>query len=223
MPPPRAPRRRAARRRPGALPASRGPRHRLDVPGSARHLREPRDRVVRWLSRRAGVGVGGRHHGVSVVPLPAAQAGVEHRELVLGTAAVDCGDGAGVRRARDAGGQAGPAGRAASARCSKTSTSRRRVAAPWRWWDGAVPARPWSPTSWRGSTTRPPDGSCSTARTCTTCSSAATGPRSPSCSRTCSSSMAACGPSSPTHESLLAAGATYADMVRRQMEADAAL
>ena len=59
-----------------------------------------------------------RHHGVPVVHVPAAEPGVEHRQLVLRAAAVARGDGARVRGAGDGGRQAGPARRASTRRAS---------------------------------------------------------------------------------------------------------
>ena len=66
-----------------------------------------------------------RHHGVPVVHVPAPQPGLEHRQFVLGAAAIAGRDGARVRSAGDAGRQARPAGRAAGARRSSTRSRSR--------------------------------------------------------------------------------------------------
>ena len=74
----------------------------------------------------AGPRVDRRHHGVPVVHVPAAEPGVEHRQLVLRAAAVARGDGAGVRGARRCRArQAGPAGRASTRRASCTRSASR--------------------------------------------------------------------------------------------------
>ena len=59
-----------------------------------------------------------RHHGVPVVHVPAPQPGLEHRQLVLGAAAIARRHGTRVRGPGDAGRQAGPA------RCAAGSTPR---------------------------------------------------------------------------------------------------
>ena len=71
-----------------------------------------RDRLVRRLPERRRPRLDRRHHGVPVVHVPAAEPGLEHRQLVLRAAALARGDGARVRSAGDGGRQAGPAGRA---------------------------------------------------------------------------------------------------------------
>ena len=73
----------------------------LDVVGPARSARQRRHRLVRRLSEPRGPRVDRRHHGVPVVHVPAAQSGLEHRQFVLGAAAIAGGDGARVRSARD--------------------------------------------------------------------------------------------------------------------------
>ena len=78
----------------------------VDVLGTSRQRRERRDRVVRRLPQRRRPGLDWRHHGVSVVHVSAAESGLEHRELLLGAAALAGGDGAGLRGARDGGRQA---------------------------------------------------------------------------------------------------------------------
>ena len=81
----------------------------LGLVGAAAGRGQRGDRVVRRLPQPARPGLGRRHHGLPVVHVPAAQPGLEHRQLVLRAAAVAVGDGTGVRRARDGRGQAGRA------------------------------------------------------------------------------------------------------------------
>jgi ATP-binding cassette subfamily B protein/subfamily B ATP-binding cassette protein MsbA len=82
--------------------------------------RQRRHHLVRRLSEHHGRRIDRRHHGLSVVHVPAPQSGLEHRQFVLGAAAIACRDGAGVRGAGDAGRQT------RSARCTAGPTRRRR-------------------------------------------------------------------------------------------------
>ncbi len=79
--------------------------------GPARRGRQRGHRLVRRIPERHRPGLGRRHHGLPVVHVPAAESGLEHRQLVLRTAAVARGDGARVRGAGDGRRQAGPARR----------------------------------------------------------------------------------------------------------------
>ena len=102
-----------------------------------------------------------RHHGVPVVHVPAAEPGLEHRQLVLRAAAVARGDGARVRGAGDGPttSRTGPTRATRRASCrrsgSRTSSSSTARAGRWcatstspcragrwsRWWAAAAPAR----------------------------------------------------------------------------------
>src|SRR4029079_9045470 len=74
----------------------------VDVVGLAAQRRERRDRVVRRLAENRRPSIGRRHHGVSVVYVPAVRSGLEHRQLVLGATALARRDGARLRGAGDA-------------------------------------------------------------------------------------------------------------------------
>ena len=103
----------------------------MDVVGPAGRRRQRRDRLVRRLPERRRARVDRRHHGVPVVHVPAAEPGVEHRQLVLRAAAVAGGDGARVRGAGDGGRQARPARRARRAAVVRRDPLRgRRVRVP---------------------------------------------------------------------------------------------
>ena len=88
--------------------------------------------VIVWYGgylNHHGPRVDRRHHGVSVVHVPAAESGLEHRQLVLRAPAIARGDGARVRSAGDGERQTRPARRPRCAerrprdRSSKTSSS----------------------------------------------------------------------------------------------------
>ena len=68
--------------------------------GLLHRRRQRRDRLVRRLPEHRRPRLDRRHHGVPVVHVPAAEPGVEHRQLVLRAAALAGGDGARVRGAR---------------------------------------------------------------------------------------------------------------------------
>ena len=78
--------------------------------------RQRRHRLVRRLPERHRARLDRRHHGVPVVHVPAAESGVEHRQLVLRAAALARRDGAGVRSARDG---------ATTSRTARTRATRR--------------------------------------------------------------------------------------------------
>ena len=121
--------------------------------------------------------------------VPAAESGLEHREFVLGAAAIAGGDGTGLRDPRDGGRQTRPAGRASTRpkvvediefqdvefeyRDGPSGRARfqragRRAARSWRLSDAAARARRPSPTWSRGFTIRRADGFWSTASTSAT-------------------------------------------------------
>ena len=83
-----------------------------------------RDRLVRRLPERRRPRLHRRHHGVPVVHVPADEPGLEHRQLLLGAAALAGGHGARLRSAGHGGRQARPAGRARARRrlCTRSSS-----------------------------------------------------------------------------------------------------
>ena len=85
----------------------------LDVLGSPARRGQRGDRLVRRLPQRRRARVGRRHHGLPVVHVPAAEPGVEHRQLVFRVAALTGGDGARVP------GPGNGHGQARSPRCAR--------------------------------------------------------------------------------------------------------
>ena len=106
----------------------------VDLLGTPRRHRQRRNHLVRRPPLRAWPCVGGRHHGFPVVHVPAAQPGLEHRQLLFRVAAVAGGDGAGLRGARHAQGQARSTRRRRRTACRERDQVRRR--------ELRVPARP---------------------------------------------------------------------------------
>ena len=97
----------------------------VDLLGPAGLRRQRRHRVVRRVSEHHGRATVGDIMVVPVVHVPAPESGLEHREFVLGAAAVARGDGARLRHSGDAGRQTRPAGREAARRRSSTTSSSR--------------------------------------------------------------------------------------------------